>query len=88
LDELDRARAERDRWRDSLPVLRQGLDDLYGRRRRAGTAYDRDMYDEPIDAAEAELAEAEETVKELEARVAELEELARGRRRPASKATP
>src|SRR3989337_2879692 len=33
--ELDKARADRDRWRNSMPVLRQGLEDLRERRRNA-----------------------------------------------------
>jgi hypothetical protein len=81
-DELDKARADRDRWRDSMPVLRQGLEDLRERRRNADNDYDREMYDEGIASAEAEIASAEETVKELEARVAELEQLTKGKKRP------
>jgi len=63
--ELDKAQADRDRWRDSLPVVRQGLEDLRERRRNADNDYDRDMYDEGIEAAEAELAATEETVRSL-----------------------
>lgn len=83
--ELDQARADRDRWRDSLPVVRQGLEDLRERRRNAETDYDRDMYDEAIEAAEAEVVATEETVQELEARVAELEQLTKGKKRPPAK---
>jgi hypothetical protein len=83
--ELDQARADRDRWRDSLPVVRQGLEDLRERRRNADNDYDRNMYDEAIEAAEAELVSTEETVQELEARVAELEQLTKGKKRPPAK---
>lgn len=86
--ELDKARADRDRWRNSMPVLRQGLEDLRERRRNADNDYDREMYDEGIKAAEAEIASAEETVKELEARVAELEQLTKGKKRPRPKPAP
>jgi len=86
--ELDQARADRDRWRDSLPVVRQGLEDLRQQRRNADTDYDRTMYDEAIAAAEAELVSTEETVKELEARVAELEQLTKGKKRPPAKPAP
>ena len=83
--ELDYAQAELKSWQDSLPEIQQGLDSLYERRGNADTDYDRDMLDEAIVAAEAEIAAAEETVKELQAQVDELEELTKGKQRPPPK---
>lgn len=80
--ELDQAREERRLLQEDLDAFREGLKDLYARRAQARTTYDREMLDLAIDAAEADIADREQRFKEVDARIAELEKLTKGRKRP------
>jgi len=86
--ELDSAREELAGWRVTLENYRQAFEAVVERRRNADNDYDRDAYEAAIPPAEEQLIGAEEKVKQLEARVAELEQLTKGKKRPATKAAP
>lgn len=81
--ELDRAREELQRWEETLEAYRRSLEAVVARWRAADNDYDRDIYRQAIGPAEEEVAEAEATVEELRARIAELEQLTAGKQRPA-----
>jgi len=80
--ELDNAREERKLTQETLEAFQKGLEELRERRFNARDDYDRDFLDLAIEAREADIAKVEAQLKELDARIAELEKLTKGRKRP------
>lgn len=83
--ELDQARTDYAGWQKTLELYRQQLEEGNQRLRDADNDYDRDAYRRSVEASEQVLANAEETVKQLAARIAELETLTKGMKRPTRK---
>ena len=83
--ELDQAREDLARWQQTLELYRTQRDRVVEKWRNADNNYDRDVYGRSVEAADAQVAEAEQTIKDLQARVAELESRTKGMKRPKAK---
>lgn len=86
--ELEKAREEQRNTQELLEFTRQDLETLRAQQGSAGDDAERDTFRRAIEEREAQVAQAEQQLQELNARVAELEKQAKGRKRPASKAAP
>lgn len=83
--ELDQARADLAQQEKELELDRKQYQGEIERQRDADNDYDRDAYRTSMEVAEAHLAQREQAVADLKARIAELEQLTAGMKRPARK---
>ncbi len=83
--ELDRAREERKFLQEDLQSFHRALEELRNRRSRATENVDQEMLNLAIENQESGIVKTEERLKELDARIAQLEKQTRGRKRPAPK---
>ena len=84
--ELDQARIELAQQEKEVELDRKQYEGQLQRQRDADNDYDRDAYRISMEVAEQHLAQREQTVADLKARIAELERLTAGMKRPARKA--
>ena len=84
--ELDQARIELAQQEKEVELDRKQYEGQLQRQRDADNNYDRDAYRTSMEVAEQHLTQREQTVADLKARIAELERLTAGMKRPASKA--
>jgi len=84
--ELDQARIELAQQEKEVELDRKQYEGQLQRQRDADNNYDRDAYRISMEVAEQHLAQREQTVADLKARIAELEQLTSGMKRPARKA--
>ncbi|MGH9805550.1 MAG: hypothetical protein ACRD4D_10300 [Candidatus Acidiferrales bacterium] len=84
--ELDQARISLASQEKELELDRKQYEGQLQRLRDADNDYDRDAYRTSMEVAERHLAQREQAVEELKARIAELEQLTSGMKRPARKA--
>jgi len=84
--ELDQARSELAQQEKELELDRKQYEGQLQRQRDADNDYDRDAYRTSMEVAEDHLTQREQTVADLKARIAELEQLTAGMKRPARKA--
>jgi len=84
--ELDQARMDLAVQEKEVELDRKQYEGQLQRKRDADNNYDRDAYRISMEVAEQHLAQREQTVADLKARIAELEQLTSGMKRPARKA--
>jgi len=84
--ELDQARTDLAQQEKEVELDRKQFEGQLQRLRDADNDYDRDAYRISMEVAEQHLTQREQTVADLKARVAELERLTSGLKRPARKA--
>ncbi len=83
--ELDQAREDLTRWQQTADIYRRAIATEEQRLRDADSDYDRDAYARSLEVSRGQLVNAEAQVAELQARIAELEQLTAGKKRPAPK---
>jgi len=84
--ELDQARLQLAQQEKEVELDRKQFEGQLERLREADNDYDRDAYRVSMEVAEQHLTRREQTVADLKARIAELERLTAGMKRPAQKA--
>lgn len=84
--ELDQARLDLAQQEKELELDRKQYEGQLQRWREADNDYDRDAYRTSMEVAEQHLTQREQTVEGLRARIAELEQLTSGLKRPAGMA--
>jgi len=84
--ELDQARTDLAQQEKEVELDRKQFEGQLQRLRDADNDYDRDAYRISMEVAEQHLTQREQTVADLKARIAELEQLTSGMKRPARKA--
>ena len=84
--ELDQARMDLAVQEKEVALDRKQYEGQLQRSRDADNDYDRDAYRISMEVAEQHLTQREQTVADLKARIAELEQLTSGMKRPARKA--
>ena len=83
--ELEQARASLAGWQSQLALYQRQLEKAEQLWRDAGNDYDRDNYGASVSAVVEKIAEAEQAIKELTARIAQLEQQTKGMKPPKKK---
>lgn len=83
--ELDQARADLASWKETLDLYQRGIVEVRQRLDEADNDYDREAYSRSLDASEDLVIETEQTIEDLNARIAELEKLTQNLKRPPPK---
>jgi exonuclease VII large subunit len=83
--ELDQARADLASWKETLALYQRGVEQERQRLDEADNDYDREAYGRSLDASQDRVAETEQTIDDLNARIAELEKLTQNLKRPPPK---